>query len=174
VFDMVSAVRVAWSERDEGGTGRSGPRALAAAAPASDYFDQPVSRFLYRWGGLLSSALIRIRRRFDGDLDQYLLYLIFLLADLSQVVSRADAEARGERAPPWVDRGMNALSLSDITLIPRETTRRKLQALVANDYLRRSPDGLYRLGDRYGLDAFFADLSPLFRERPDATPARGG
>jgi hypothetical protein len=126
------------------------------------YVDQDVSRFFYRWGGQLASTLIRIRSHFDGDLDQYLLYLTFLLAELSQVVSRADAEARGDHLSSWVHRGMNALSVADITLVPRETARRKLQLLVAGGYLLRGENGLYYLGDRYGLDAFFADLRPLF------------
>jgi hypothetical protein len=136
--------------------------AQADRAPTAGYLDQDVWRFFYRWGGLLSSTLIRIRSRFDGDLDQYLLYLIFLLAELAQITARADAEARGHRPQPSARRGMNALSLADITRIPRETTRRKLQLLVEHGYLTRGETGLYYLGDRYGLDAFFADLRPLF------------
>jgi hypothetical protein len=128
----------------------------------SEFLDQDAWRFFYRWGGELSSILIRLRARFDGDLDQYLLYSIFLLGELSQVVAGADAEARGEAPRERERKGMNALSLSDITLIPRETARRKLQQLVADGYLRREGEGLYFLGDRYGLDAFFWDLKPLF------------
>ena len=128
----------------------------------SEFLDQDASRFFYRWGGELSSILIRIRARFDGDLDQYLLYLIFLLGELSQSVAGAEALSRGETPRPRERRGMNALSLSDITQIPRETARRKLQQLVADGYLRREGEGLYFLGDRYGLDAFFWDLKPLF------------
>lgn len=154
--------------------GEAGPRASTAErsfrgasvradqAPTTAYLDQDVWRFFYRWGGLLSSTLIRIRSRFDGDLDQYLLYLIFLLAELSQIAARADAEARGHRPQQSVRRGMNALSLAEITRIPRETARRKLQLLVEHSYLTRGETGLYYLGDRYGLDAFFADLRPLF------------
>jgi hypothetical protein len=128
----------------------------------SEFLDQDATRFFYRWGAQLSSILIRVRARFDGDLDQYLLYLIFLLGELAQMVASAEAEARGEPPRPLQRKGMNALSLSDITLIPRETARRKLQQLVADGYLRREGEGLYFLGDRYGVDAFFWDLKPLF------------
>lgn len=147
------------------GPSRSDAEGLAA------FLDQEAFRFFYRWGGELSSILIRIRTRFDGDLDQYLLYLIFLLAELSQTVLRADAAARGDRPPPWARRGMNALSLADITRIPRETARRKLQLLVAHHYLERGADGLYYLGDRYSLDEFFAELKPLFWD--GLMPGRG-
>jgi hypothetical protein len=138
------------------------PSVQASAAPTAGYLDQEVWPFFYKWGGLLSQTLIRIRSRFEGDLDQYLLYLIFLLAQLSQLVSRGEAEARGVRPAAWTDRGMNALSLAEITHIPRETARRKLQLLVSRGYLWRSDDGLYHLGDQYDLDAFFRDLRPLF------------
>ncbi|MDX5330039.1 MAG: hypothetical protein LPK04_02450, partial [Caulobacteraceae bacterium] len=108
----------------------------------------------YRWGSELSAALIRIRARFDGDLDQYVLYVTFLLSELSQSLN-----AEGQ---PRTSRGLNALSLSEITGIPRESARRKLLILAANGYLQRNPDGLFTLGDRYGLDAFFSELKPLF------------
>src|SRR5215467_6672502 len=76
----------------------------------SEFLDQDASRFFYRWGGELSSILIRTRARFDGDLDQYLLYLIFLLAELQQAASGAEAQARGEPVRPRERKGMNALS----------------------------------------------------------------
>jgi hypothetical protein len=132
-------------------------RRATFAAPQA-YLDQNVSGFFYRWGGLLSSTLIRIRNRFRGDLDQYLIYLVFLLNDLSREISSRGVPAG--RKPEA--RGLNALSIADITGIPRETARRKLQMLVAEGYVERACDGLYYLGDRYGLDQFFFDLSPLF------------
>lgn len=133
-----------------------------AGEPSPGYLEQDVTRFFYRWGGLLSSTLIRIRGRFQGDLDQYLIYLVFLLTELDQLVAAREAEARGLRPRPISRRGLNALSISDITRIPRETARRKLHALNASGYLVRDLEGLFYLGDRYGLDQFFHDLRPLF------------
>lgn len=133
-----------------------------AGEPSPGYLEQDVARFFYRWGGLLSSTLIRIRGRFQGDLDQYLIYLVFLLTELDQLVAAREAEARGLRPRPVSRRGLNALSIADITRIPRETARRKLHALNASGYLVRDLEGLFYLGDRYGLDQFFHDLRPLF------------
>lgn len=151
------------SVRDDAVAAREGrfiarePRPIPREAePVPGYLDQDAMRFFYRWGGHLSAALIRIRARFDGDLDQYLLYLVFLLTELSQTISAGGPEQHFAR------RGLNALSLSDITQIPRETARRKLLTLAERGYLRRSGDGLFTLGDLYGLDEFFADLKPLF------------
>lgn len=137
--------------------------------PTPGYLDQDVSRFFYRWGGHLSTTLVRIRSRFAGDLDQYLLYLVFILADLSQQIARERSFAPAEGPE---HRGLNALSLSEITQIPRETARRKLLALAERGYLNRDDEGLFTLADRYGMDEFFSDLRPLFwdavkLERPD-------
>jgi len=137
-------------------TSADGVNVTPNAEPVPGYLDQDVSRFFYRWGGHLSSTLVRIRSRFDGDLDQYLLYLIFLLSELSQSIAAGHEPSQAER------RGLNALSLSDITQIPRETARRKLLALAERGYLLRDESGLFMLGDQYGLDQFFLDLKPLF------------
>lgn len=122
--------------------------------PEEIHLDQDAARFLYRWGGRLSETLVRIRSRFHGDLDQYLLYLVFILSEISS----AGNGAAGKR------RGLNALSLSEITQIPRETARRKLLALADDGYLRRDAEGLYYLGEAYGVDEVFEDLKPLFGE----------
>jgi hypothetical protein len=134
------------------------------------FLGQDARRFFYRWGGHLFSVLIRIRSRFGDDLDLYLIYLVFLLAELSRVIAHGEARAAGARTRFEAPRGLNALSIAEITRIPRESARRKLQRLVALGYVRRAEDGLYFLGDRYGLDAFFCDLKPLFWDGlvPDA------
>ena len=129
------------------------PLAEASIGP----LDVETMRSYYRWGGHLSTALVRIRSKFDGDLDQCLLYLIFLLAELSE------AMPRGPRPPQTFRRrrGLNALSLAEITQIPRETARRKLLALVERGYLVREGDGLFTLGEAYDASQFFDDLKPL-------------
>ena len=131
------------------------PRGWSDDVPPSR--DQDISRLFYRWSGQFSAVLIRTRARFDGDLDQYVLYLTFLLAELADSLN-------GENGAPRHKRGLNALSLSEITGIPRESARRKLLLLAANGYLIRHADGLFTLGDRYGLEAFFAELKPLFAD----------
>ncbi|MFA5600743.1 MAG: hypothetical protein WDA06_09130 [Phenylobacterium sp.] len=135
-------------------TGGPNRKAESAGEPANwtgAHADPTLAaRFLYRWAGQFSAALVRIRSRFDGDLDQYLLYLVFVLQEIST------ASGNGRR------RGLNALSLSEITQIPRETARRKLLTLAQAGYLRRDEEGLYYLGDAYGVDEVFDELKPLW------------
>ena len=143
----------------------SKPRGEQAPSDGSaSPLDVDTMRSYYRWGGHLSTALVRIRSKFDGDLDQCLLYLIFLLAELSE------AMPRGPRPPQTFRRrrGLNALSLAEITQIPRETARRKLLALVERGYLVREGDGLFTLGEAYDASQFFDDLKPLLGDAVSA------
>lgn len=138
------------------GDGRGAGAAAYDQGDSQAYLEQDAVRFFYRWGGLLSTTLTRIRGRFQGDLDQYLIYLVFLLDDLSQELR---SRTYGRHLAP---RGLNALSIAEVTEIPRETARRKLQILLSEQYLERRSDGLYYLGARYSRNQFFFDLSPLF------------
>lgn len=120
-------------------------------------------KFFYRWGRLLSSTLIRLRSKFNGDFDQYLIYMVFVLTDLSR---RAQNSTPSTRPQPFTPKeiGLNTLSIADITEIPRETARRKLRLLVDSGYLCRRANQLYYLGDRYDPDEFLLDLAPLFND----------
>ena len=44
----------------------------------------------------------------------------------------------------------NALSISDVTGIPRETVRRKLAKLVDLGWIEKTPDDMYVITDRIG------------------------
>ena len=135
-----------------------------AEEPYEGYLDQNAARFFYRWGEHLSETLVKVRRKFDGDLDQYLLYLIFLLYELKQSTGATHSGPR---------RGLNAHSLAEITQIPRETARRKLLALTERGFLERDASGLFLLSDRYDLDEFFCDLKPLFWDAVKRPADRG-
>lgn len=147
----------------------SEPQSQPTDAWAQDYLGQDVSRFFYKWGGHFSSVLIKLRARFDGDLDQFLIYTIFMLTELSRERAMAEARAKGAERVVARSKGLNTLSLAEITQIPRETVRRKLQTLVASGRVVRAEDGLYYAGPASDLDRFFYDLSPLFWDgvKPD-------
>lgn len=135
----------------------------------AEFLDQDVSRFFYRWGGGFSAVLTRLRGRYDGDLDQFLIHLVFMLAELAGVTAANEAKAKGAASVVVRRRGLNTLSLADITAIPRESVRRKLAALAERGLVAREEDGLYYLGPASDLDRFFYDLAPLFWDK--ARPA---
>lgn len=128
----------------------------------TDFLGQDVSRFFYRWGGSFSAVLVRMRGRYDGDLDQFLIHLVFMLTDLASANAVAEARAKGAGTVIQRRRGLNVLSLADITRIPRESVRRKLATLVDRSLVVREPDGLYYPGPASDIDGFFYALSPLF------------
>lgn len=107
---------------------------------------------LYMFSRHLIEALARTRPQFNHDLDQFSIYLVFLLGSLQH-------RASGKSGPP-PEVGINALSISQICGVPRESTRRKLRALQLAGLIRRDSDGLWRLADPN--DALLHDaLAPL-------------
>jgi hypothetical protein len=111
----------------------------------------------------MSQTLIRLRSRFDGDLDQYLIYMVFVLAELSrQLQERAGTGLVFYEAPRPT--GLNALSVADITEIPRETVRRKLRLLVRSQHLKRDQNHLYYLSACTSAEDFLSDFEPLLRK----------
>lgn len=91
-----------------------------------------------------SNLLIRLRARFDGDLD-----LLLVLTAIAERTRRETwtPELRTYRdlipgagdEPPQTP--INIQSVSDYTRIPRETVRRKVNTLVAKGWVVRRADG---------------------------------
>jgi hypothetical protein len=123
------------------------------------------ARRFYKWSNRLTATLVRLRDQFGGDLDRYLLHSVFVQTEMQRSF-----------APRGGARGLNALSLSEITRIPRETTRRKLKLLAESGLLRQGPDGLHYLAGGYPRRRFVDELGPLFGPgeppSPPSPPAR--
>lgn len=107
----------------------------------------------YRSLSRFSSELIRSRQRFGGDLDRLMILMVFTLSRLEAL--QRERTGQGRRRIE----GLNALSIADITGLPRETARRKLMGMVEEGRLLRSPDGLYSCcGD---INSLLLDVEPL-------------
>lgn len=130
-----------------------------AAENAPD--DPEMNRYLYRWGGALATVLSRQRARYGGDVDQFLIHLIFVLARLDALNAAATARAKGAQAVIVRPVALNMQSVADITAIPRESVRRKLAALCEAGFLARTDDGFYTLGAATDLTEFFELLSAV-------------
>ena len=141
----------------------AGTAAPVSAEPQATAPDADDRRRLYRWGGRFSVALVAMRARFGGDLDQYLIYLIFMLAEQAhRRAARSPVAAGPQSRIAGRIAGLNALSVAEITRIPRETVRRKLRAMVDQGHILRGEDGLYYPGPATDLDRFFDELNALF------------
>jgi len=119
-----------------------------AARSSSDAGRTGDPRMVYRWCERWNATLCGLRKTFDGDLDQYLLLFVFIQSEMARGL-RQPSSARREGFLDSGPRGLNALSISQICGIPRETTRRKLAALVKKGFLVHHTDGLLYLTDRY-------------------------
>jgi len=121
------------------------------------------ARLFYKWCQQWTATLTHIRRVFEGDLDLYLLFVVFAQSEMSRSLSAMEQVTRNLSSADLAPKGMNALSLAEICFIPRETTRRKLKTLVERDFLRIGPDGLYYLAQRYSFTDMADDLASLYR-----------
>lgn len=128
----------------------------------------------YRWCQKWTEVLARLRQDFNGDLDQYLMFLVFKQDEMATNLS---ALGSGNSGPGDRElRGLNAMSVAEICGIPRETARRKLKQLVARKIIGIGPDGLYYLapatsGSKSGAKAV-DDMAGLYapaRTRPKPT-----
>jgi hypothetical protein len=104
------------------------------------------ARLRYRWCQRWTETLARLRRQFDGDLDQYLLLLVFEQGEMARAVAGLEGAVRKDLPTRPEPRGMNAMSVAEICGIPRESARRKLKRLIERQAISLGPDGLYYLG----------------------------
>jgi hypothetical protein len=109
------------------------------------------ARHAYRWTASLADILTDLRRRFEGDLDLYLLFMVFVQAEMERAV-------KGRRGPSV---GLNALSVAAACGIPRETARGKLHRLTEAGWLRSGPDGLHYLSGRADSAGEYRVLSKI-------------
>ena len=98
----------------------------------------------------MTSRLRAMYQAYDGDLT-----LCLVLGEIaSRNTERFYVERRGYQPSSFNGQRQylpcNALSISDVTGIPRETVRRKLAKLVDLGWIEKTPDDMYVITDRIG------------------------
>ncbi len=79
--------------------------------------------------------------RHGGDFQEYIiLYALLLASDYHHINANSSDTANSD---PRRHKGVNLLSIAEITGIPRETVRRKVAKLVAEGSVTRRDDGLH-------------------------------
>ncbi|MCU0854872.1 MAG: hypothetical protein MUF63_08225 [Rhodobacteraceae bacterium] len=149
----------------------------ARAAFAGQYLD-----YQYRFVEFFVEHLEDVSRVFRGDLQQ-----VIVLAIIGQLRLRATRSAvlAGEdpMAIPAERCAIGASRIADVTAIPRETVRRKLELLEQRGWIERLEDGTWTLSyedeisrarkglsdvDQRGIDRIarlFADLEAIVNAR---------
>lgn len=98
-------------------------------------------KFKYNMSRKLFEILRNIRTKHGGDFEEYLiLYALLLASDYHHMMNYSQPIDRSHARRP---QGVNLLSISEITNIPRETVRRKVAKLVAEGSITRGDDGLH-------------------------------
>jgi DNA-binding transcriptional ArsR family regulator len=119
----------------------------------------------HAWSQFFVAHLSDLRRHF-GDLDEALLLAAFGLGpigDLRRAAHRRPgAAAQAFPARPVSPGITNAMRLAEVTGIPRETVRRKLDRFRARGWVEQERDGSWRLSlDAEGKAVVAGALAPL-------------
>ena len=150
--------------------GDSKPAVLVGSVSPEAVTDSlTATRLRYRWCQRWTETLTRLRHQFDGDLDQYLLLLVFEQGEMARAVACLEGAVRKTVPTRAEPRGMNAMSVAEICGIPRESARRKLKRLIERQAIQLGPDGLYYLGARRLVAPPITLLGPLGGPEEDAS-----
>lgn len=106
-------------------------------------FDARYAAYQYCTVEFVTEHLADLSRAFDGDLQEAL-----VLAVIGQVYLRAymaHAKAAAPAAPVAFDASISASRIADVTGIPRQTVRRKLEALEDRGWIERDSAAAFRL-----------------------------
>lgn len=103
----------------------------------------------YHFVEFLTAHLSDVSRVFDGDLQEML-----IMAIIGQVYLHADGLGR-QSAP------ISASRLSDVTGVPRQTVRRKLESLKGRGWIEKTEDGGWRLIENDRTPVAYHDLSDI-------------
>jgi hypothetical protein len=118
--------------------------------------------YQYRFVDFFIEHVSDVSRAFRGDLQA-----VLVLALLGQVWLRAQraAEVAGLDPDllPFERVSATASRIADVTGIPRQTVRRKLNALETRGWILRNADGSFRLVAAQGETAARRDLSDVDR-----------
>jgi Fic family protein len=93
----------------------------------------------YHWVQFFSEHMADVSRALGGDLQQALILAVVGQAALEHVRNRRDRAAAQHELG-----GVNASRLSDITGIPRQTVRRKLDLMARQGWIAQRTDGSCR------------------------------
>ncbi len=139
---------------------------LDRAREVSEIFGRDYLAYQYTFVEFFVEHIEDVSRAFRGDLQQMIVLGIIgqvkLRAVRAAVLAGNDlATARKVRA------GIGASRIADVTAIPRQTVRRKLELLEQRGWIERLDDSTWTLRYENGAGAAHASLSDVDRRAKD-------
>ncbi len=131
------------------------------AAIVSEVFAENYPVYQYRFVEFLTEHLSDASRTFRGDLQQMLVLAIIGQVFLNTYIHRQT------NASPGPQGTITASRIADVTGIPRQTVRRKLEMLKARGWIGQLPDASYQLVWRTDTTQARVDLAELDRRGID-------
>ena len=125
------------------------------AAPVLDAFERNYAQVQYHYVQFLTEHLADCARTFSGDLTK-----VLVLAVLGQRHIEAQISAQKDKAAGQPS-AMSALRIADVTGLPRETVRRKLEALSGLGWVEQGPDRRWQIASVAGATSLRSDLKDL-------------
>lgn len=124
---------------DETGN-RSSAQSEGAPALAGEAFRANYVQFQYDFVEFFTEHLSDLSRAFRGDLQ-----MVLVLAVVGQVRLRDHIDQRPDDGTVRIPGGIASSRLADVTGIPRETVRRKLNSLAKMGWVERVDGALWRI-----------------------------
>jgi hypothetical protein len=143
---------------------RSSPRGSQSSRidEVAEGFEHHYREYQYRFVEFFIEHVSDVGRPFNGDL-QAVLVLAVLGQSWIKAAQAATADGMLPEALPAERLGTSASRIADITGIPRQTVRRKLEALEKRGWIIRDADGSCRLASTNGETVVKRDLSEIDR-----------
>ncbi len=123
--------------------------------PVLDAFERNYARVQYHYVQFLTEHMADCARTFSGDLTK-----VLVLAVLGQRYIETQISAQRD-TPSGQSGAMSASRIADVTGLPRETVRRKLDALSDLGWVEQGPDRRWQIAAVEGASTLRRDLKDL-------------
>jgi DNA-binding transcriptional ArsR family regulator len=123
--------------------------------PVLDAFERNYARVQYHYVQFLTEHLADCARTFSGDLSKVLVLAVLGQRYIETQISAQRDAASGQSG------AMSASRIADVTGLPRETVRRKLDALSDLGWVEQGPDRRWQIAAVEGASTLRRDLKDL-------------
>jgi hypothetical protein len=126
----------------------------------AELFRTDCTRSYYHWVDLLTEQLSDCCRVFDGDLQSMLILSIIGQSHFSALLTARNPDEAFDPHPP-AESGLSASRISELSGIPRQTVRRKLETLARQGWIEKDARSRWSIRRAAAGAGVWADLFNL-------------